>query len=1201
MFMKKFLLFFVGILLSSFAYAEDPNVIVVDDLGTYTGSEPYVFNQADGKLYVLNNTGAYELYGIVEKVDGLKVSSTEYTDVEYIESEMDHGNPYIVTNYVHKANTRIVVECDITDNAARDYEALFGSRAGYGNKMFVFFWRFGGSNAGCYARNAEVRGNTDLPRGQKITIDADGVTAKVYKNGETEPCATIAGEGAPQDGSTPMYIFDLCHADHADNSSAYMKLYSFKIYEGETLVMDLQPSVSPQGAPGLRDKLNKNNFFSAATGTLSVSADGQDAVAAGGGSTVYEGKLFWHKGEQAEYKYTNGEFVKVGTRQLVPYEVAEGYTNYKDFNTWTVDEGHRKCFFGGADPYNAVLTYDSENDVNTIVGYRGAGGFEPLFTKIATNAGEDYNYTFTFSCSQDWDTWNAGNYMNAVVVENITSATTTENGNGAGVLNHVELPHVATEAFDVNLDFTATRSETFLLNQFGYVADDVNYDFTFAHVTVKRYDYDVKYPVLNPFAPQLEILLGEIDSSYDPSTTTDYVNDLLPGYIEAARNALANGNLADQKKALEELQNVWGVYKEINIVVLKKIIEVAEPEGVDATAAKDFLVNGWEKSVLDKVTYELRAARKMIHMDKDENTYTAIPPSEGDFYIYNVGRKAYLSNGSDWGTHAALGFPGLLSTLAANGDGYTIQFNELIQGDARDKYLGGSPYVDCANDGKDTYFFEAVEGKQGVYHIKGSRGYLKYDPNGAVDGGGQSHFNTVTAMAATADGEDAEWILVTKEMRLALINTANANKPADATLLIKNPSFNKFNNLGNPWEGINQGWGWGDRHFGDKNTETWNSQEYEISQTITLPKKGTYDVTVQAYYRDGNIGDHVESVANGKELHAPAVLFAGSEETPLVYIHEAADMAPGEGTDTQIGNIPDNMLQAALFFENGCYVNKLRVYVEEDNAEVKIGIRKDGNDHRGGNWIVADNFRITYYGNTVLFDEAVDNSATVTANAGATAVSVKRSTVADTWNTLTVPFDMTQAQIEEVFGEGAQVAAIQPDETTGEALQFRTVNSVVAGMPYLLWPTKELSADEFTQIEGVTVKADALQETAVGGGQDYVFAGVYDRVAPTKWDYFVARDNKLKKNNDETSQLKAFRAYFKDLREHVPVGGDDIDDDDDILAKIFVVDGNTDGIILEDGTVAPLESVYTLAGQKVSAQSLKSGIYIVGGKKVVIK
>lgn len=464
---------------------------------------------------------------------------------------------------------------------------------------------------------------------------------------------------------------------------------------------------------------------------------------------------------------------------------------------------------------------------------------------------------------------------------------------------------------------------------------------------------------ITEYINNLSSVIAEAESF--EGNTTDVLAEALATALASAKDALTSTDTEELAAQTTALKAALDAAKALDDTILEQIAALAEEDGVDTAAAKDFIANGTDANAMNQLINDLRVARKVANLETDNATYEGNEVAEGDFYLYNVGRKAYLTNGSDWGSHAALGYPGLLSTLAANGEGYTIQFNELIPGDARDKYLGGSPYCDCANDAKGTYIFEAVDGKPGVYNIKGDRGYLAFDSNGEVDGGGILHYNTVTAMWSEPKNEDAEWMLITKEDRLAQMDNASKENPVDVTILIKDASFNKYAALDNPWIGIDQGWEWGMREFADKNTETFNSQEYSLAQGITVPRAGIYEVSVQAYYRDGSRDAHVESVVNGDELVAAPVLYADGDEQALVYIHEGADKAPGEGLNTAIGNIPDNMFDASKFFQNGLYWNTVRTTATADDLEIAIGIEKAAGN-RTDNWIVADNFRIKYLG-----------------------------------------------------------------------------------------------------------------------------------------------------------------------------------------------------------------------------------------------
>ena len=174
---QKVLLFFACILWAAgfnVAMAQDsPNVTVVENIDSYEGSDPYVFNQADGKVYVRNNVNAYERYGVYEQVSTLKIAGGGDTEIEYIETTPDmQAHPYINTEYIHKANTRIVAEVNLTQNEVKPYEAVFGARRNITNNALIFFSRFSSDDAGCYARaTQEMRGSATLPFGEKITIE----------------------------------------------------------------------------------------------------------------------------------------------------------------------------------------------------------------------------------------------------------------------------------------------------------------------------------------------------------------------------------------------------------------------------------------------------------------------------------------------------------------------------------------------------------------------------------------------------------------------------------------------------------------------------------------------------------------------------------------------------------------------------------------------------------------------------------------------------------------------------------------------------------------------------------------------------------------------------------------------------------------------------------------------------------------------
>ncbi len=531
------------------------DVTVIDDFVSYSGAAPMVYCKADEKVYVMNNLGGYEEYGVVETVDGLDILSDK--DIAYIETTYDmaglgSASPYINTGYRFKASTRVVCDYEINGHQY-NYESPFGSRNGsYWNNAFVFFSRFNRMNTGNFNRSGvETQGDMELETGVRYVIDATGQTATIYQADDmSSPYMEITTTGTVDDGVNSMYVFNLntggINDNRPDGSPSLMKLYGFKIYEGDVLVMDLVPIATTAGKAGVRDKISGRRFFSATTTSFAMSADGQAFVGeVHSGTTVYEGKLVSCTADHHFYRYENGSWTDLGN-SMVPIS----NDDYKNMEKWSYPPEKVNCFAG--------VSYDAEFDLNSILNYVGSGNHEPFFHEIATEKGERYNFSFTFSCDE-WDTWvtgrgarnNPDNFMRAVVLNTVyPSINFTENGNqlgGAnGVLAAASLPHQQTIDHQVSIDFTADQDHEYLLLQFGYVADDIPYNFQFGNLLVSKYETPVKYN----YMPYLSGLIQMAEAS-EVATNARVVEA-----IDAARALLNSDDIEAQRQAYDNLRAV---------------------------------------------------------------------------------------------------------------------------------------------------------------------------------------------------------------------------------------------------------------------------------------------------------------------------------------------------------------------------------------------------------------------------------------------------------------------------------------------------------------------------------------------------------------------------------------------------------------------------------------------------------------------
>lgn len=203
-------------------------------------------------------------------------------------------------------------------------------------------------------------------------------------------------------------------------------------------------------------------------------------------------------------------------------------------------------------------------------------------------------------------------------------------------------------------------------------------------------------------------------------------------------------------------------------------------------------------------------------------------------------------------------------------------------------------------------------------------------------------------------------------------------------------------------------------------------------------------------------------------------------------------------------------------------------------------------------------------------------------------VTLKRTFYKDgEWNTLCLPFAVNATDFE-----GAEVREVDVTQSSENTLVFKEATTIKAGKPYLIkWAKTPNEVCNFVNtFEGVTLVATA---TPVKVNDAITFTGFYNKATADKLGASVAAigaGNKLFKVT--SGEMKGFRAAFV-LNPATPAAG----------IKV-VIDGTTTGIedLVVDGVKAN-GRVYNLNGQYVgnSLNGLQPGIYILNGKKVVVK
>ena len=230
--------------------------------------------------------------------------------------------------------------------------------------------------------------------------------------------------------------------------------------------------------------------------------------------------------------------------------------------------------------------------------------------------------------------------------------------------------------------------------------------------------------------------------------------------------------------------------------------------------------------------------------------------------------------------------------------------------------------------------------------------------------------------------------------------------------------------------------------------------------------------------------------------------------------------------------------------------------------------------------------------NYTLDETKTDNVIETYENAN---VTLQRTLSKDYWNTFCVPFALDAEQVTQYFGEGTQLRTYE-GYCNNNIVYFATVDNIEAGKPYIMKPGNAVVQNP--TFEGVSMVATGLDKNgnpqAVGDASTVQMKGIYNHVTlvQDKTNIYIGAGNKFYYPADaEACQMNGLRAYFI-----VPEGTD-----------IKKLRANLDGATTALGEIFDTEEsntpVYNLQGQCVgnSLSTLKSGIYVQNGKKVVVK
>ena len=445
---------------------------------------------------------------------------------------------------------------------------------------------------------------------------------------------------------------------------------------------------------------------------------------------------------------------------------------------------------------------------------------------------------------------------------------------------------------------------------------------------------------------------------------------------------------------------------------------------------------------------------------------------------------------------------------------------------------------------------------------------------------------------------------------------------------------------------------------GDYNGETGNY----LIQKITGLKPGLYRVNCQGFYfNPGNQNDKNNTSFVFASQHYQDI----SNQTTLKTIESADwDKMQNMTTENGFkDNVIKYCVNAGKIFaesnpyedkdvDSRKYDNSVAVLVKADEGSTTgtlyIGAGKRANE---GGYAYFDNFQLFYMGDKQWYLDATNTSTsefTTTKNDDGTyytpsginhnpegtdqykfpvIYNIRRYFNVGKWESLILPCTLTGDQVKQTFGGDQEVKLSVFDRVEGTCVYFKTVDTdkegIVADKLYIIKVGKEADIktknEEYTfpwgnnttvkvkgpiyQVKGVvppTFIGDGVTREETSGGYKVQFHGFY-------YDPGAAPANAYVVNNGDMYHLSSDWNNFVGTSWYVTI----TDAQGNAKALSFSFDGDSSTTAIEnvagqeDAAVQTDGFVYNLSGQRVGTRNdmgnLSSGIYVVAGKKFVVK
>ena len=195
------------------------------------------------------------------------------------------------------------------------------------------------------------------------------------------------------------------------------------------------------------------------------------------------------------------------------------------------------------------------------------------------------------------------------------------------------------------------------------------------------------------------------------------------------------------------------------------------------------------------------------------------------------------------------------------------------------------------------------------------------------------------------------------------------------------------------------------------------------------------------------------------------------------------------------------------------------------------------------------------------------------------------------WNTLCLPFDVQESQVQELFGNTHRLRSFTGKVDANGTMIFAEAKEIKAGVPYLLKPAKTVENPVFTNVIYTNAEPTVVSDPTGA----FCFVGAFN---PTELqtdgtELFLGNGDKLYKPSSSHNRMNGMRAFFR------------------IKKNSNVLSNGKYAIRFDDETNAIMDILpelkshkprtYNLQGMIVDdSQPLPPDIYVKNGKKICV-